>query len=149
MAIKYQKADRVAGTSEDGKNGEKIFAEKYNKLARAFNDRLSYGIGDTTWRIFFYAHSMFRSMVLPKFDSGDKWAAKAGINVVEPEDGWWKVYSHIIPEPAMFDEDGYKDKDRNDTHMFAWPKDNVANKFGGPNPSNHLVSYIFGTAGGL
>ena len=148
MAIKYQKADRVAGTSEDGKNGEKIFAEKYNKLARAFNDRLSYGIGDTTWRIFFYAHSMFRSMVLPKFDSGDKWAAKAGINVVEPEDGWWKVYSHIIPEPAMFDEDGYKDKDRNDTHMFAWPKDNVANKFGGPNPSNHLVSYIFGTAGG-
>lgn len=148
MAIKYQKADRVVGTSEEGENGEKIFAEKYNKLARAFNDRLSYGIGDTTWRIFFYAHSMFRSMVLPKFGSGDKWAAKTGIAVTEPEDGWWKVYSHIIPEPAMFDESGYKDKDRNDTHMFAWPKDNVANKFGGPNPSNHLVSYIFGTAGG-
>ena len=146
MAIKYQKADKVRGTSDEGEAGDKIFVEKYNKLAKAFNERLSYGVGDTTWRLFFYAHSLFRSMVLPKF--GLK-SADLGIIESEAEDGWWKLYSHIVPEPSMFKEDGYKDPERNDTHMFSWPKDNIANKYGGPNPSNHLVTYIYGTGGGV
>ena len=127
MAIKYQKADKVRGTSDEGEAGDKIFVEKYNKLAKAFNERLSYGVGDTTWRLFFYAHSLFRSMVLPKF--GLK-SADLGIIESEAEDGWWKLYSHIVPEPSMFKEDGYKDPERNDTHMFSWPKDNIANKYG-------------------
>ena len=64
MAVTYQKAVRVRGTDSDGERGEKIFAEKYNKLAKAFNDHLSYGVGDTTWRLFFYAHSSMRSMAI-------------------------------------------------------------------------------------
>ena len=53
MAVAYQKAERVKGTGSEGEDGEQRYAEKYNKLAKAFNDRLSYGMGDPTWRLFF------------------------------------------------------------------------------------------------
>ena len=142
MAVTYQKAVRVRGTDSDGERGEKIFAEKYNKLAKAFNDHLSYGVGDTTWRLFFYAHSSMRSMVRmkPGFHSENAWQ--------EPtqEDAWWKIYSHIIPEPSMFTEEGYKDSTKNGESMFSWPSGNIG-RFKGPQTKNPLVAYIYGTAG--
>ena len=142
MAVTYQKAEKVKGTGSEGQEGERRYAEKYNKLAKAFNDRLSYGMGDPTWRLFFYAHSSMRSMVRmkPGFNSGNVWQ--------EPtqEDAWWKVYSHIIPEPSMFTEDGYKDSTKNNSATFGWPTGNIG-RFQGPNTRNPLVAYVFGTAG--
>lgn len=142
MAVAYQKAERVKGTGSEGEDGEQRYAEKYNKLAKAFNDRLSYGMGDPTWRLFFYAHSSMRSMVRmkPGFNAQTIWQ--------EPtqEDAWWKVYSHIIPEPSMFTEEGYKDSTKNDSATFSWPTGNIG-RFQGPNTRNPLVAYIFGTAG--
>ena len=44
--------------------GTPITGEDYNKLGSAFNDRLR-AIGDLSWRIFFYAFSLFRNVRNP------------------------------------------------------------------------------------
>ena len=155
MAITYQKAVNVKGTSSTGKAGDNIESEHYNKLARAFNDRLLYGVGDTTWRLFFSAHSMMRSMVRmkPGFNSENVWQ--------EPtqEDAWWKIYSHIIPSPLLYESPLSKDYRSDDvpfSHsdsssmsgtVYSWPTGKIG-KFQGPETKNPLVAYVYGTAGG-
>ena len=76
MAVDYTEATPVA--VERG-----VFSQDYNRLALAFNDRLKNGVGDPTWRLLWYAHSLVRGMRNP---NGFLYAA---------EDEWWKVYSHI------------------------------------------------------
>ena len=75
MAVDYTKATPV--NVDDG-----VYSQDYNRLALAFNDRLKNGVGDPTWRLLWYAHSLVRGMRNP---SGFLYAA---------EDEWWKVYSH-------------------------------------------------------
>ena len=78
MAVQYTKADTVWP-------GKALSSRDYNKLALAFNDRLKNGVADPSWRLFWYAHSLFRGMRNPDA-SGHNWAA---------EDEWWKFYAHI------------------------------------------------------
>ena len=78
MPVTYTKADTVWP-------GKRLSSRDYNKLALAFNDRLKNGVADPSWRLFWYAHSLFRGMRNPD-SSGHNWAA---------EDEWWKFYSHI------------------------------------------------------
>ena len=78
MAVQYTKADTVWP-------GKALSSRDYNKLALAFNDRLKNGVADPSWRLFWYAHSLFRGMRNPDA-SGNNWAA---------EDEWWKFYAHI------------------------------------------------------
>jgi len=155
MAIAYQKAVNVKGTGPSGEDGDKIESEHYNKLAKAFNDRLVYGVGDTTWRLFFSAHSMMRSMVRikPGFNSENVWQ--------EPtqEDAWWKIYSHIIPSPLLYEptfSKNYRNSDnpfsQSDASsmsgtVYSWPTGKIG-RFKGPETKNPLVAYIYGTAGG-
>ena len=78
MAVEYTKADTVWP-------GKALSSRDYNKLALAFNDRLKNGVADPSWRLFWYAHSLFRGMRNPDA-AGNNWAA---------EDEWWKFYAHI------------------------------------------------------
>jgi len=78
MAVEYTKAEKVWP-------GKRLSSRDYNKLALAFNDRLKQGVADPSWRLFWYAHSLFRGMRNPDA-AGNNWAA---------EDEWWKFYSHI------------------------------------------------------
>jgi hypothetical protein len=126
---------------------EKPIAKKYNKLARAFNDRLLNGLGDPTWRLFFYAHSMTKSMIRP--DETGLVTQAAMFNSVHSdkiskhdnhEDIWWKIYSHIELFP-------WKSKNQfKNFSQFVWPT-GPEGKTGGANLTNPFVSYIYGTAG--
>lgn len=154
MAITYQKAVNVDGTGASGEKGENKESEHYNKLARAFNERLLYGLGDPTWRLFFSAHSMMRSMVKmkPGFNSENAWQ--------EPtqEDAWWKIYSHIIPSPKLYEDrksvnyrdsyEAFSSSAEFSGTIYSWPSGKIG-RFKGPNAKNPLVAYIYGTAGGL
>lgn len=82
MALDYTTAPQVA-------IGDAIDSRHWNKLADAFNDRFLGGVGDPTYRIHWYLHSIFRSFRNP---TGTLFAA---------EDEWWKFYSHI--EPLAYD----------------------------------------------
>tara|TARA_Y100000401_G_scaffold69802_1_gene55942 strand:- start:726 stop:3608 length:2883 start_codon:yes stop_codon:yes gene_type:complete len=173
MAIGYQKAYKVRnGSLEDkeshytslGKEAcqdvggtwfggechlgvESPTAEKYNKLAKAFNDRLTSGAGDPTWRVFFYVHSLTRGMIIPPLD-----APQPGVGIKEEntsymqgankndhnEDVWWKLHSHI-------ELHGWDSKEAFKTFgQYVWPTRAFA-KPGGANPANPLVSYVMGT----
>ena len=173
MAIGYQKAYRVRNGSLESKEDyytslgkeacknvggswyagkcrlgvESPSAEKYNKLAKAFNDRLLYGAGDTTWRLFFYVHSLTRTMVIPPLDapqpgmkSNDSTTTyiKSINRQDHHEDLWWKLHSHI--ELSPWDS---KDKFK-EFGQYVWPTGSFA-KPGGGNPANPLVSYVLGT----
>jgi len=126
---------------------ERPRAEKYNKLAKAFNDRLLSGLGDPTWRAFFYAHSMTKGMIRPD-ESGlvTEAAAHESVNSDKitkhdnHEDIWWKIYSHI-------ELSTWKSKNQfKQFSQFVWPT-GAEGAVGGPNLTNHFVSYIYGTAG--
>ena len=107
MAVDYTKATPVA-------TGEGVFSQDYNRLALAFNDRLKNGVGDPTWRLLWYAHSLVRGMRNP---SGFLYAA---------EDEWWKVYSHIKEASGI-----------------TWPTAG-AGEPAGVNVSNPLGAFIYG-----
>lgn len=173
MAIVYQKALKVRNGSLSGQEGfydalgeeaclaaggdwngsscdlsvERPRAEKYNKLAKAFNDRLINGLGDPTWRLFFYAHSMTKGMIRPD-ESGLVTEAAMHQSVHSDsitkhdnhEDIWWKIYSHI--ELSTWKSRGqFKN-----FSQFVWPT-GAEGAVGGANLTNHFVSYIYGTAG--
>lgn len=147
----------VGGTWYAGKcvlSAESPSAEKYNKLAKAFNDRLTNGAGDPTWRLFFYAHSLTRSIIKPPVD-----APIPGIGFVSPdytntmdgtvkrnhhEDFWWKFYSHIELNPfGKKAKQGIKGEFR-EFGQYFWPNHPLGQP-GGANPANPLVSYVLGT----
>lgn len=85
MPVQYTKADTVWP-------GKALSSRDYNKLALAFNDRLKNGVADPSWRLFWYAHSLFRGMRNPDA-SGHNWPA---------EDEWWKFYAHIPKDSDVF-----------------------------------------------
>ena len=113
MAITYTRAPTVA-------TGEVIDSADWNKLADAFNDRLTQGVGDPTFRLWYYAHSLMRGIRNPDA-SRFLWPA---------EDEWWKFYAHIDP-------------DLNPT--THWP-DSDAGEPEGINVSNPMGAFVFGVA---
>ena len=173
MAIGYQKAYKVRNGSLEDKEShytslgeeackdvggtwyagkcnlgvESPTAEKYNKLAKAFNDRLTSGAGDPTWRMFFYVHSLTRTMVIPPLDAPQPGAKTTDTTTSymqgngkndHNEDVWWKLHSHI--ELHGWDSmDAFKA-----FGQYVWPTRAFA-KPGGANPANPLVSYVMGT----
>ena len=109
MAVEFTKAEQVWP-------GKLLSSRDYNKLALAFNDRLRQGVADPSWRLFWYAHSLFRGMRNPS-STGRLWAA---------EDEWWKFYSHIP-----------KDSD------VLWPA-NSPGTAKGINVANPMGAFIYG-----
>jgi hypothetical protein len=109
MAVDYTEATPV--DVDDG-----VFSQDYNRLALAFNDRLKNGVGDPTWRLLWYAHSLVRGMRNP---NGFLYAA---------EDEWWKVYSHIKEASGI-----------------TWPTTS-AGMPEGVNVANPLGAFIYGLA---
>jgi hypothetical protein len=114
MAVEYTKADEVWP-------GKRLSSRDYNKLALAFNDRLKQGVADPSWRLFWYAHSLFRGMRNPD-NNGNNWAA---------EDEWWKFYSHIPKDSDVF-----------------WPA-NGPGEGKGINVSNPMGAFIYGSEPGI
>lgn len=110
MAINYTRAIPAV-------QGENPTSWHYNRLAKAFNDRLLNGVGDPTWRIFWYSHSLFRNMRNPS----DQFTYPAA-------DEWWKFYAFIDPE-----------KNPNDQWPTAGP-----GEAGGANVSNPIMAYVYG-----
>ena len=78
MALEYTRAPTVA-------KGAAITSSQWNKLCDSLNSRLSKGIADTTWRLHWYWHSLFRNLRNPD---------ASGFNYA-PEDEWWKIYAHV------------------------------------------------------
>jgi hypothetical protein len=109
MAVDYTTATTV--NVDDG-----VFSQDYNRLALAFNDRLKNGVGDPTWRLLWYAHSLVRGIRNP---SGFLYAA---------EDEWWKVYAHIKQASGI-----------------TWPTAEAGFPEG-VNVSNPLGAFIYGMA---
>ena len=83
MALTYKQAPTVTA-------GATITSGQWNQLAQAFNDRLLGGVGDPTYRLHWYWHSLFRVLRAPN-----------GTNFA-PEDEWWKIYAHVQPDEATF-----------------------------------------------
>lgn len=85
MSITFTRAVSVA-------EGDPITATEYAKLAAAINDRLVSGLGDGTWRIFFYFFSLFRQV---RNSSADGMAF--------PSMGeFFEYYQHIDPTEYEF-----------------------------------------------
>ena len=73
-------------------------ASSHNELAERVNDLISSGAGDPAWRIFYYAHSMFRQPRNPHvgiFNALGMWPSG---------DEWWTFFAHF--ELPLF-KDGY------------------------------------------
>lgn len=108
-------------------DGQVIASQDYNSLARAFNDRLKSGAGDATWRIFWYAHGLFRQVRNPGGDmlmpGAQQWPAS---------DEWWKFYSHVANHSKCGQESA-----------LYWPEQG-AGEPEGANVSNPLMAYYFG-----
>jgi len=83
VALDYTTAPTVA-------KGSAIDSRHFNKLADAFNDRFLGGVGDPTYRLAWYLHSIFRGM-----------RNQQDANVHAAHDEWWKFYAHI--EPLEYD----------------------------------------------
>jgi len=83
MALSYKQAPTVTP-------GATITSSQWNALAQSFNDRLLGGVGDPTYRLHWFWHSLFRVLRAPN-----------GTNFA-PEDEWWKIYAHVQPDEATF-----------------------------------------------
>jgi hypothetical protein len=110
MAFTYKRVPTV-------KAGEPISSAQYNALAESINDRLKNGIGDPSWRLFWYADSLFQFI---RLGSGSHQPAR---------DEWWSHWSHMNPNNA---------KD--------WPQTPVGTN-GGINASNPIAAFVFGNEG--
>ena len=83
MALSYKQAPTVTP-------GATITSGQWNALAQSFNDRLLGGVGDPTYRLHWFWHSLFLVLRAPN-----------GTNFA-PEDEWWKIYAHVQPDEATF-----------------------------------------------
>lgn len=79
MALEYTKAPTVT-------KGSPVTSVQWNKLADAFNDRFLGGVGDPTYRLHWYLHSIFRGF-----------RNQADALNHPAHDEWWKFYAHIEP----------------------------------------------------
>ena len=80
MAVTFTRAVEVA-------EGDPITSNEFSKLAAAFNDRLTSGLGDGPWRVFFYLFALFRQV---RNSSEDGFAF--------PSLGeFFEVYQHVDP----------------------------------------------------
>lgn len=89
----------------------------HNLLARAINQRIISGIGDSAWRIFYYAYSTFRGVRNPQDSS------------FPAQDEWFKFYANIEPKMAW--------------GKFGWPEVQ-AGEAQGANVANPFMAWIFG-----
>lgn len=108
--ITFTRADAVAP-------GDPVTSAQYFKLATAFNDRLRSGLGDPTFRIWYYLHGLFRSMINPS----DTW-------VYPPESVFWQRFQMLPP-----------------TGTNQWPE-GIPGEPEGANLANALNTFIFGNA---
>lgn len=113
MAIQYTRVNEVAP-------GQRILSSQWNQLAKAVNDRLKHGVADCSWRLWWYAHSVFRGIRRPDA-SGFNWPA---------EDEWWKFYSHIKADAGM-----------------PWPETDPGDPEG-INLGNPIGAFVFGQGPG-
>lgn len=91
----------------------------HNLLADAFNEKILSGLGDCSWRIFYYAFSMFRGVRNPQDDQ------------YPAQDEWFKFYSNLEPKMTY--------------GKFGWPEAQ-AGEAQGANVSNPFMAWIFGRA---
>jgi hypothetical protein len=97
----------------------KTDANQHNSLAEAFNSRILSGIGDSAWRIFYYAYSTFRGVRNPSF-GGQQWPA---------QDEWFKFYANMEPKSTY--------------GRFGWPQ-MPAGWAEGANVANPFMAWMFG-----
>jgi len=110
MAFTYKRVPTV-------KAGEPISSAQYNALAESINDRLKNGVADPSWRLFWYADSLFQFIRL-------------GSGLQQPaRDEWWSHWSHMNPDNAQ-----------------NWPQTDVGTN-GGINASNPIAAFVFGNEG--
>ena len=93
--------------------------EHHNLLADAFNEKILSGLGDCSWRIFYYAFSMFRGIRNPQ-DSQ-----------FPAQDEWFKFYANLEPKMTY--------------GKFGWPEAQ-AGEAQGANVANPFMAWIFGNA---
>ena len=110
MAFTYKQVPEV-------KSGQTITSGQYNALADAINDRLKNGVADPSWRLFWYADSLFQYI---RNGDGSK-------NPVRDE--WWSHWSHMTPDNA---------KD--------WTVADVG-EVDGINASNPIAAFVYGNQG--
>lgn len=99
------------------KIGNKTDYEHHNILADAFNEKILSGLGDCSWRIFYYAFSMFRGLRNPE-----------GANF-PAQDEWFKFYANLEPKMTA--------------GKFGWPEAQ-AGEAQGANVANPFMAWIFG-----
>lgn len=89
----------------------------HNLLADAINEKILSGIGDSAWRIFYYAYSTFRGVRNPQ-DSA-----------FPAQDEWFKFYANLEPKMTW--------------GKFGWPEVQ-AGEAQGANIANPFMAWIFG-----
>ncbi len=110
--IRFSKAAKATKST-------KTDANQHNSLAEAFNSRILSGIGDSAWRIFYYAYSTFRGVRNPSF-GGQQWPA---------QDEWFKFYANMEPKSTY--------------GRFGWPQ-MPAGWAEGANVANPFMAWMFG-----
>jgi len=93
--------------------------EHHNLLAEAFNEKILSGLGDCSWRIFYYAFSMFRGIRNPQESN------------FPAQDEWFKFYANLEPKMTY--------------GKFGWPEAQ-AGEAEGANVANPFMAWIFGRA---
>jgi hypothetical protein len=101
------------------KINQKTDYDHHNLLADAFNEKILSGLGDCSWRIFYYAFSMFRGIRNPQ-DSQ-----------YPAQDEWFKFYANLEPKMTY--------------GKFGWPEAQ-AGEAQGANVANPFMAWIFGRA---
>ena len=110
MAFTYKRVPEVEA-------GQPISSAQFNALSDGINDRLKNGVADPSWRLFWYADSLFQFIRL-------------GSGLEQPaRDEWWSHWSHMNPNNA---ED--------------WPQTDVGTN-GGINASSPIAAFVFGNEG--
>ena len=99
------------------KIGNKTDYEHHNILAEAFNEKILSGLGDCSWRIFYYAFSMFRGLRNPQEAN------------FPAQDEWFKFYANLEPKMTA--------------GKFGWPEAQ-AGEAQGANVANPFMAWIFG-----
>ncbi len=94
--------------------GDPLLSRQYNKLAKAFAERILSGVADAPYRIHWLAHSLVRQI---RQNDGDQ---------ITPHDEWWKFYGLIEPDGSG---------------GSTLPEPAGA---GTANPDNPLIRFIFG-----
>jgi len=104
-------------TAKKVKINESPNHNKHNALAFSFNQKIASGLGDCSWRIFYYAYSMFRGLRNPQDTN------------YPAQDEWFKFYAHLEPKMSYAN--------------FGWPE-SPAGEAEGANVANPFMAWIFG-----